>query len=293
MSSDGNKEFSYVVVARHGERHDYLTRDRGGNWVKSATRPWDPPLSNHGVEQARKLGQHLAQKLRKDNLPPIAAVYSSPFLRCRQTAAAATLQAYKEVQATTEKRAALPKVRIEPGLAESINEKWYRSWALHYSDGTWGKKLKGETEVDVSKLHKAASQPVQELLQWEETIDTNNSANMILFDFEYEPTTSIGKEFTFDPPNLETDEEQRERMGEVVKHVCTPGKTILLVSHGAPVTHLFEELTGKERKEHGVSSYCCYSLYRRPKDCDKWEAVEVNQAGYLNEKVTKEDHFSS
>ena len=77
-----------VVVVRHGERLDYVLRDQGQNWVAEnwGNRPWDPPLTTNGLEQAKALGQHLPNQLTKLQLPPLSRVYSSPFLRCRQTA---------------------------------------------------------------------------------------------------------------------------------------------------------------------------------------------------------------
>ncbi|KAG7342183.1 phosphoglyceromutase [Nitzschia inconspicua] len=82
----------FVVVARHGERWDYLQRDagKGKEWIECAERPWDPPLSPNGLKQALRLGEHLGIKLQELGLPPISAVYTSPFLRCRQTACHAT-----------------------------------------------------------------------------------------------------------------------------------------------------------------------------------------------------------
>ena len=56
---------SVVVVARHGERTDYVHRDQGLNWVQEQRRslgqPWNPPLTPHGKQQATRLGLHLAK----------------------------------------------------------------------------------------------------------------------------------------------------------------------------------------------------------------------------------------
>eukprot|EP00957_Ditylum_brightwellii_P028528 2154420-Ditylum_brightwellii.AAC.1 len=40
-----------------------------------------------------------------------------------------------------------------------------------------------------------------------------------------------------------------------------PNETILLVAHGSPVTHLYEVITGKSWREHGVSAYASFSIY--------------------------------
>lgn len=286
---------SVVIVARHGERLDYVKRDAGENWVTTSERPWDPPLSLHGLEQGGKLGRHLAQKLGELGLPQVSAVYSSPFLRCRQTAAAATVAGYKEHCHATKKKVSsldIPKVHIEIGLAESINESWYRSWGMPYSDGTWGKRIKGESEIDPETLHPAAKQTVMELLDWESTMDANNNANMLLFNTKYQSRTELKQEYSFHPRRLESTKDQQERMKEVVSTVHEPGKTVLLVSHGGPVTHLFEELTGKDWKEHGESSYCCYSIYTKKPETDEWKPILVNQSQFLKEKVVHENHVT-
>ena len=64
----------HIVVMRHGERLD----DADPAWT--SPRPWDPPLTDIGLQQARKTGHDLGQLegLR------IAHVFCSPFKRCWQ-----------------------------------------------------------------------------------------------------------------------------------------------------------------------------------------------------------------
>ena len=80
-----------LVAARHGEREDYIQRDAGRNWIPTADRPWDPPLSAAGHRQVRELGRRVARSLAEHGLPPVSVVYASPLLRCCQTAAGAIL----------------------------------------------------------------------------------------------------------------------------------------------------------------------------------------------------------
>ena len=87
-------------VCRHGERADALP-----GWAETASRPQDPPLTPLGCAQAAATARALAGER-------IDAVYSSPFLRCMQTAAA--IAAAHGLQ-----------VRIEPGLGEFLNSSWY------------------------------------------------------------------------------------------------------------------------------------------------------------------------
>ena len=76
-----------VIVVRHGERLDYVTRDRGENWIPTSNRPWDPPLTTTGLQQAKSLESALPEILQNLGLSPnLSAVYSSPFYRCIQTA---------------------------------------------------------------------------------------------------------------------------------------------------------------------------------------------------------------
>jgi broad specificity phosphatase PhoE len=133
-----------VVMARHGERRDYVDLAEGKNWIPTASRPWDPPLSQHGVEQSRRMGQAIRQTLKELGLPPISVVYSSPLQRCRQTAAAAIGSLVDE--ATQDSFA----VRVEEGLTESANAAWYGSWCLPGADSTWGYRPK---RPDGSTMH--------------------------------------------------------------------------------------------------------------------------------------------
>jgi broad specificity phosphatase PhoE len=274
----GNSDkVSVVVVARHGERLDYYVRDNPdvasgeSNWVASASRPFDPPLTAHGHEQAVKLGRHLAAELDKLELPQISVIYTSPLLRCRETA-------YDARAGLVSDKSVLP-VRVEPGLVESINEQWYRSWALPGSNGTWGFRIGNGETCDPESIHALAKQPVQALLE-----EWKSDARL---DLGHIPKTSISEPYCFHPPLLETSLQQRSRMKEVVSSVCQPGKTMLLVSHGGPVTHLYEELSGNFWFLHGESKYCCYSIYIKDNSGteDSWRAIQVNQSDYLKEQM--------
>jgi broad specificity phosphatase PhoE len=295
--AEGVKEMPAVVVtARHGERLDYVMRDSGQNWVADAERPWDTPLSDHGKVQGVKLGKHLAAELEKLQLPPISAIYTSPFFRCRQTASSARdgyNSVFSQTNSMTEGQGQLPLVRIEWGLAESINESWYRSWALPGSDGTWGFRLPGQEIIDPVTLHPASKQPVGSLLDWKATLSPSTGGNRSL-DLNYASITSLKSQYCYHPKVLESRQDQRHRMMETVSKLSRPGTTVLLVSHGGPVTHLYEEMTGNHWNMHGESSFCCYSIYQQDADTTsdnkKWAAVSVNETKYLHETLTTERH---
>lgn len=114
-------------------------------------------------------------------------------------------------------------------------------------------------------------------------------------DVTYESQTIISKPYALYPDlTLETREEQCARMKDVVDKTTassSEGDTILLFSHGAPVTHLFEELTGKSWKDHGRSEYCCYSIYKSTPD-GGWEAIAVNESKYLQEELRGDNYVA-
>jgi broad specificity phosphatase PhoE len=291
----------YVVVARHGERWDYVQRDagKGREWIQSTERPWDPPLSPIGLKQAARLGQHLSDKLHELKLPPISAVYSSPFLRCRQTAC----QAAEALNAKADSQKPL-KVKIEYGLSESFNESWYRSWALPDSDTTWGFTPPGPRrplhDYESHELHISSQMPVQLMLNWKEvnsdSSDVANKSDEILKalqDMEYESSTKITTEFALKTFVLvESKMQQQERMYQVLEKKAMAStamemsKTLLMVSHGGPVVHLYTKLTGNGWHLHGESTYCCYSLYEFDPDesvnATCWKPLIVNESRFLD-----------
>ena len=92
-----------VWIARHGNRLDFVNPE----WFNTAERPYDPPLSEDGVIQARQLGQRLVGE-------SIAHIFASPFLRTVQTASmvADALD--------------LP-IKLESGLSEWLNPAWMKN----------------------------------------------------------------------------------------------------------------------------------------------------------------------
>lgn len=90
-----------IWLARHGRRLDF----DDPAWVRSASRPYDPPLSPEGRRQARAIADRLARV-------PIAHLFSSPFLRCVETA-----DPIAERLGLT--------IRIERGLSEWLSSEWF------------------------------------------------------------------------------------------------------------------------------------------------------------------------
>ena len=209
-----------VVVVRHGERLDYVMRDAGQNWIPTSQRPWDPPLTERGIQQAKALGDALPKILEGINVPSVAAVYSSPFLRCQQTAIG--LAGTKV------------KVKVELGLSESMNENWYRSWAIPGTDGTWGYKKQEIplSQLDVSTLHPSATKSLDEILDWKQANLDEASASQM--DHEHVSKSSIDRSYSLHPPHFESFKMQRERMKDTLELLSNDhtDETFVLVSHG-------------------------------------------------------------
>jgi broad specificity phosphatase PhoE len=88
---------SEIFLIRHGIRLDFVSPD----WKENAEKPFDPPLADIGLQQAEDIAGAL-------KMSGIKAIYSSPYLRAIQTAAASS-------------HALDIEVRIEPGFGEWLN----------------------------------------------------------------------------------------------------------------------------------------------------------------------------
>ncbi|HET6568470.1 MAG TPA: histidine phosphatase family protein [Rhodothermales bacterium] len=92
-----------VWIARHGNRQDFVDP----NWRSGAARPFDPGLSEDGIEQAKRLGRRLVGE-------GISRIFASPFLRTVQTAhyVAEAIDA---------------PIYLEPGICEWLNAEWFHT----------------------------------------------------------------------------------------------------------------------------------------------------------------------
>jgi broad specificity phosphatase PhoE len=307
-----------VIIVRHGERLDYVHRSAGKNWCQAnPEQPWNPPLTEKGLSMATQLGAALRQNILPElGLPPIRAVYTSPFLRCRQTAAG-IIQGMSPEGIDCQKSdpnqdpiASAPlKVRVELGLAESMNENWYRSWSLPGTDGTWGYKRQEIPHIDPvrDRMDPRALQPVDSLLDWKESIaDTHEILDGIM-DHQYKSRTSLGGDYSFagNPPKLESAKLQCDRITRTInilsnehhKQVTTATRsidkedeeTIVLVTHGGIVSQFYVNLTSNNLKKHGIGKYCSFSIYQFDEEAngknieksdignEKWSSLVVNR----------------
>ena len=307
-----------VVVVRHGERLDYFYRSAGKNWCQTnPSQPWNPPLTRRGVDMAIQLGTALRERILPElGLSPISAVYSSPFLRCQETAAGIIRGVvpndfnHQNLELNHDSTVTSPlKVRVELGLSESINEDWYRSWSLPETDGTWGFKRKEIPQIDPIRdgMDSRALVPVEKLLLWKERMDDTHGILHAMVDHEYKSRTSLGGDYSFagSPPKLETSHLQRNRIDNTMntllsqhyKQSSTEGEqvnedndtTIVLVAHGGIVSQFYVNLTGNDAKDHGLGKYCCFSIYQSEKETkcentekddmekEKWTPLVVNR----------------
>ncbi|KAL1190917.1 hypothetical protein V5N11_025657 [Cardamine amara subsp. amara] len=74
-NSDG---YQNILMMRHGDRIDTIEP----LWLRTAARPWDPPLVHDGMVRAFQTGQRIRSQIQF----PIHRVFVSPFIRCIQTA---------------------------------------------------------------------------------------------------------------------------------------------------------------------------------------------------------------
>ena len=90
-----------IWLARHARRQDF----DDPQWSASSPRPYDPPLSEDGRRQAQAMADRLATE-------SIDHLFSSPFLRCVETAAAIAGQSKLTI-------------KLEVGLSEWLNADWF------------------------------------------------------------------------------------------------------------------------------------------------------------------------
>jgi broad specificity phosphatase PhoE len=86
----------YLWIVRHGERYDH-TDDQ---WRATAKRPHDPHLSQAGIKQSYAVGKlihDLTRQQRHEEEMADIGIYTSPFLRCVQTAKAISTGYYDQL----------------------------------------------------------------------------------------------------------------------------------------------------------------------------------------------------
>jgi len=250
-----------ILLARHGERLDRVHKAQGKNWQKTASRPWDSPLTPLGVAQAKAMGTATAEHMRQIGGAPVKRIFCSPFLRTVETAAAAAAAL------------GLNTICLEPALVEGMQHQWYRSWALPGSNSKWGGPADlahvNVYDIDESKLRVEAKYPSYRHLNSQ--ADLVAPASAASGGLGIRILSSSGYQM---PPlqykwgHFESDKAMGERVGAFVDFCVKsfPNESIILVSHGFPTKMMHRHLTRSlpdqsKKKECG---YCALYVCTRP-----------------------------
>lgn len=114
-SSETKTYYQNVVVLRHGDRMDNFDP----TWVKTAERPWDPPLIQNGFARAFLTGRTFRTRLPF----PIHRVFVSPFLRCVQTASE-VIAAHCAVDENPNAKSSADVVSIDPSKVKVRSQEY-------------------------------------------------------------------------------------------------------------------------------------------------------------------------
>jgi len=216
-----------LVVLRHGERTDYVEP----SWVSSAQRPWDPPLTDTGREQAWLAGAAIRTHLLKLGLPPVTRGFTSPLIRCAETATIAVGALGSSFLCG-----------VEPSLSEITDRSWYHSWGVPGANSVWGgpAHCRVGTEVPRDKLHPAVFQPAGKLFLRRHEFPENISGKLSREYSPYLPASDFNA--CWDSPETET--EVFSRVSRFAESCISnfSRETTLLCTHGGPATFLYEGL---------------------------------------------------
>lgn len=162
-----------VIVMRHGDRRDNFDP----SWVRTAERPWDPPLIDAGLSRAFRTGRELRRQLGF----PIHRIFVSPFLRCVQTASevvsalCATVDDDKPTGGSVPIDPSKIKVSIEYGLCEMLSREAIRP-ELAPTDGDFRFNISElEAMLPPGTVDHAAERIYPEMPRWEETVLASRS----------------------------------------------------------------------------------------------------------------------
>lgn len=263
---------SAVFVSRHGERLDYKCLARGELWQATATRPWDTPLTDAGHMQGEAMGRACNEHVTRHNVQPVRRIFTSPLLRCAETAAAAATQL------------GISTISVEPALAETMCESWYRSWGVPGADSTWGGPKDGSfplgSVVDDEALHPGCLRSAQEIHNTPEVIaqELKQRYPAVTIDLGYAAfAPDTGSQYRWG--SFEEEEAQAERMGGFVKAISaqSEGETVLCVSHGGPCIGLYNHLL-----QCTSGPNCGFTgLYLYKTSEERWEALLAGDQSHL------------
>lgn len=234
-----SKRPTVLLLVRHGERIDYVDPA----WIRRnhQAEPWNPPLSKAGEEQADALSLAVESWCQKLGMK-LGAVYSSPFLRTKQTAK------------PTAERFGL-EVKPVAHLMEWLAAEFYTAWACQDSTGHWGSGQSEIMEQFVGIVH----QPAADLLGMRDGPLNNLST----------------------PESQETMTKRVSSCIETLaaEHA---GKIVLVVGHGGPTAFSAGRLCSVPTSEISMAEYTgIYALIRQPAQ-SQWTLLACNDVRHLS-----------
>lgn len=272
------KSLSCVVLLRHGEREDYMAykAGKGADWISRASRPWDPPLAENGQKQAKAAAQRLRQILSDAGLVMPTRIFTSPLVRCVETANAVA----EEFE--------LSSLSVEEGLTETICEAWMRQWAVPGADSKWGGPPGAEMPQNIMHEYPQGvhGPPVGEGLRQEASAGLDvllrkpselKALGWDRIDADHKACIPF-KPNEFSWGNFETKSQVIDR---VLRTVVTRSQehseeTLVFVSHGGPTTYALERLTGSHAK--GAGGMTALSVLTHKSGAKFWDAILSNDA---------------
>ena len=250
-----------VITVRHGERYDYIHPKEWFSSREGRSRPWDPPLTTEGKKGAFIMGKTVAQKLANLGLPPVTAVYSSPFIRTIQTAEAAIAGLGN------------PNLLIFPedGLMEYLGMEWMRSWAIPGANGAWDgpRHLRGQY-IDEESLHPDALLSPREWVRDSYFLHKKVS-RLVLKGL---PSVCSIRNEALRWGVTETGPSHQMRVVQCIKDLEKrhPCETILCVSHGGPLIAFHQYALRQPGKNVSVG-FVQYFIYLRDRKTRRFAAI--------------------
>ena len=248
-----------VVIARHGERSDYVDREAFVKSTQFQERPWDPLLTETGRKQAGLMAARVQKELVERDFPPVTRVFASPFIRTVETAEEAC------------KVLGIDTIHVENGMVEALCEEWFRSWAVPGADTTWGgpKHSRCGVPVATSDIDPRAMKGPSAWLLTPEELKARVSP---LVSLTYEPHICFQDNITWETPETMTGD-TAARCAETVRGVARryPNETVLFLSHSGPAQNMYAKLT-----EDPKIIPCDYTgvFMFKPKDAEHKEPYE-------------------
>ena len=227
-----------VWVVRHGQRIDQYD----GDWWLTAERPHDPYLTELGEQQATAAGEALVRASAR-----VDVIYSSPFLRCVQTAARCA------------KALGISKIRIEPGLGELLMADWF----------------------DYAPVREA-SMPVDGGMSTKELVKRFGNLIDTTYTPLYDANERVAKAEQQSQHLITFPEDWHEGIARYQKTLAALSEASpfsLLVTHGAGVQACAEAIEGCPDMSEMDVDYCCLTNLVR-QGAYKWKVTTLADASH-------------